>query len=320
MSPNPPLRHQLRQGTMSPKTRRLLDLYEDEAVVRLAARTVPGYHNHIGRFLLWLDARGVALAEVKTEDLQKHQSDLYALRKKDGKPYSTGYQAGRFTALKSLFGFLYRRGYMLHDPSASIEMPRLETRLPRAIITKEEVRRILAAPPRRSAQGLRDRAMLETLYSTGLRVSELANLHVHDVDTEERVLRIVRGKGGKDRNVPLTRAAADAVERYLLRGRPRLVARHSNGWLFLSNQGFHLHRWIVGRIVHRYTREAKVKKPVTCHTFRHTVATHLLRGRADIRHIQALLGHASLSTTERYTRVEVQDLKRVLERSHPRGR
>jgi site-specific recombinase XerD len=195
----------------------------------------------------------------------------------------------------------------------------MEKRLPRTILTPREVLRILDAVDTRSPQGLRDRAILETFYATGIRASELTGLTPYDVDTEERVLRVVLGKGGKDRNVPLTRAACRAIERYLEKGRPRLVRARCR-YLFLGSWGGKLNRGMLSLIVRHWTQAAGVKKPVTCHVFRHSVATHLLKGRADIRHIQVLLGHASLGTTERYTRVELQDLKQVIRRAHPRGR
>ena len=134
------------------------------------------------------------------------------------------------------------------------------------------------------------------------------------------MLRVILGKGRKDRNVPLTRAAAEAIEAYLARGRPKLVGREKVRFLFLQDRGGKMDRATACRIVQAWTEEAGVKKHVTPHTFRHTVATHLLKGKADIRHIQSLLGHASLGTTQRYTRVEVSDLKQVIERAHPRGR
>jgi integrase/recombinase XerD len=302
------------------KTRRVLELYEDQLHVRYAPRTPPAYMAHVRAFLDWLSGKGLDLLEVRAKDLHAYQSHLYALRRKNGRPYAAAYQATRLVVLKHLFRFLHRRGYLLHDPGADIELPRLEKRLPRTILTSAEVRRILEAPDVKTPRGLRDRAMLETLYATGIRVSELCHLTPYDVDTEERVLRVVLGKGRKDRNVPLTRAAAEAIEAYLLKGRPRLAGRQKARFLFLQDRGGGMDRSTACRIVRERAEEARVKKHVTPHTFRHTVAAHLLKGRADIRHIQALLGHASLGTTQRYTRVEVSDLKKVIERAHPRGR
>ena len=172
----------------------------------------------------------------------------------------------------------------------------------------------------KSPKVLRDRAILETLYATGMRVAELCALRVSDVDTEDLLVRIVMGKGRKDRNVPLTPAAGRAIDAYLMLGRAKLLARTPRKELFVGERGAKLHRAVVNKLILPWAKKAGIKKHVTCHTFRHSVATHLLRNRADIRHIQVLLGHASLKTTERYTRVEIEDLKRVVARAHPRGR
>lgn len=320
ITPNPPPRHGSQGGCVSTKTKDLLQLYTEDLRLRSAERTVAQYVAEIHVFLAWLDERGLELHEIRTEDLVAYQADLYASRKKDGKPYAVASQRGRLVALKSLFRFLQRRGYVLTNPAASVPLPRRDKHIPRTILSQEEARRILDAVMGKSARELRDRAILETFYATGIRAAELANLRVEDIDTAERLLRVVLGKGAKDRNVPLTAAAAEAIETYLVRGRRSLVGPQGSPFLFLGMKGVKLDRARLNRIVHEWTRAAGVKKNATCHTFRHSVATHLLKGHADIRHIQALLGHASLSTTERYTRVEISDLRAVLRRAHPRGR
>jgi len=304
---------------MSAKTGHLLKLYEDDATVRYEKKTGHEYLREVGSFLTWLEGRGVELASARADDVLAYQSHLYAQRKPNGKPYSSGNQKNRIKAIKSFFRFLYRRGYLLQNPAASVEYPRMERRLPRVILTREEARRILEAPDMKTPAGLRDRAIFETFYGTGIRSAELSNLTPDDVDTEEGVLRVIRGKGRRDRNVPLTRAAAAAIDAYLTKARPKLVRREKR-FLFLQNRGAKMDSGTLSRLVQQWARKARVKKHVTCHTFRHSVATHLLKGRADIRHIQALLGHASLATTERYTHVEIQDLKEVVRRAHPRGR
>jgi integrase/recombinase XerD len=204
---------------------------------------------------------------------------------------------------------------VIFDPAAALEMPRVDKRLPRVVLTRDEARRIVEAPGTKSPRDLRDRAMLETLYATGIRATELCNLTPYDVDTEDLVLRVVLGKGRKDRRVPLTTAA-------VARGRDQLVDPGGRRvrQLFLKDKGTKMDRATAARIVRHWAQEADVDKRVACHSFRHAVATHLLKGGADIRHIQALLGHASLDTTQRYTKVEIQDLKDAVERAHPRGR
>ncbi len=317
---------------MSAKDPRLLALFEDDAHVRFATRTAEHYLANVRAFLMWTRTQGLSLRDVRGEDVRHYQGELFARRKLDGRPLAAASIALRLIAVRTFFRFLLRRNYVLFDPTGTIELPRIEKRLPRVILTEVEARRLVTAPKGRDPISLRDRAMLEVLYATGIRVSELVHLKPEDADTEERVLRIVMGKGQKDRNVPLTRAAARAIDAYqalgrgallgtvpfVVRGRPR--SGEPANRLFLRAKGGALTRTDMSQIVSSWAGKARVKKHVTCHTFRHSVATHLLRARADIRHIQALLGHKSLSTTERYTHVEISDLKRVVERAHPRGR
>ena len=257
---------------------------------------------------------------MRTSDLLANQTELIGAHKRDGKPYSAGYHQNHVSAVKALFRFLARRSYLLQDPAAALEMPKGEARLPRVILTKDEARRILEGASGVSPRELRDRAILETLYASGIRASELSALTPQDVDTEERTLRVVLGKGRKGRAVPLTRAAGRALEAYLAQGRGRLLRHPTTPWLFVSDWGVQCRDSSLNTMIRGYAKRAGVRKRVTCHTFRHSMATHLLRGHADIRHIQVLLGHRSLQSTERYTRVEIQDLREVVRRAHPRGR
>jgi integrase/recombinase XerD len=317
-----PLRQENQQASLSPKDERLFPLFEQDLAARYARRTAEHYRADARAFLIWLARGALSLKDVRAEDLHRYQGELFAQRKLDGHPLSASSIALRLIGVRTLFRFLVRRGYVLFDPTDALELPRVEKRLPRVILTEAEARRIVTAPSGHRPAELRDRALLETLYATGLRVSELIRLRPEDVDTDDRLLRIVHGKGGKDRNVPLTTAAARALEMYLVQGRPQLVATAAqpSGRLFLRERGSAMTRTSVGEVVRRWSTKARLKKHVTCHTFRHSVATHLLRARADIRQIQALLGHQSLSTTERYTHVEISDLRRAIERAHPRGR
>lgn len=296
---------------MSAKTRRLLSFYREHLELHYSERTAPDYLSHVRSFLDWAVGRGLELPDIRTRDLQSYQNELLGARKRDGTPYSLGFHHNRLVAIRSLFRFLYENGYLLHDPARSVELKQKEKRLPRVVLTLTEARRILEA----ARVNLRDRAILETLYATGIRASELANLELGDVDTREKTLRIVLGKGKRDRYVPLTTTASEAIDAYLELGRPASECRY----LFLGDKGGKCHRAVLSRMVSRYANKARIRKHVTCHTFRHSVATHLLKGRADIRHIQKLLGHSSLNTTERYTRVEISDLREVIARAHPRA-
>jgi integrase/recombinase XerD len=318
LSPNPPTRHGNQQGSLSASEAKLFRAFVEDTETRFAARTAEHYVADVREFLAHLSAKETAIADVRAEDLQRYQGGLYAATKRSGRPYAASTIQTKLVAVKTFFRFLVRRKALLFDPSAQLELPRVERHLPRTILTETEAHRIVTAPRGKAPLILRDRAILETLYGTGMRVGELIKLRPEDVDTEGQLVRIIEGKGRKDRNVPLTTAAARAIAAYLTHGRPFLLRREP--WLFLSERGKRLHRARVGGFVKAWAKAAGVKKNVSCHTFRHSMATHLLRGRADIRQIQALLGHRSLSTTERYTHVEVSDLRRVIERSHPRGR
>jgi len=309
--------HRVRAAQRSEK---LVRLFEDHVYVRYARRTASGYMRAVGVFIAWLASRGLSLVDVRPGDVLAYQVDLTSARKKDGKPYSTYDHVHRLSSLKTLYRFLNRRGLMLYDPSAGVEYPRADLRLPRGILSIHEVRRIIEGVEGDEPHALRDRAILEVLYATGIRASELANLKVVDIDTEEKVLRVVLGKGRKDRNVPLTTAAAETIEAYLNEARPQIPLSTHSPLLFLAERGGRMHTSTLNEAVKTWTQKAGIRKRVTCHTFRHSVATHLLKGGADIRHIQVLLGHASLVSTERYTHVEISDLKKVVKRAHPRGK
>ena len=316
-----PLRHETQQSSLSKKADRLLTHYRHDLELRHAERTADSYASSVNAFLSWLTSKHVDLAQTRTEDVEAYLSHLYARRKRGGKAYAIGTQTAHLTAVKSLFRFLYKRGYLLRDPAASVAFPRPEKRLPRVILSQEEVRRILdTAAGAKAPLELRDRAILETFYATGIRVSELAKLSPSDVDTQEGMLSVRLGKGRKDRNIPLTPVAAEAIDAYLRDGRPKLLRPRGARTLFLASRGGTLHRGELSRIVGAWAKRAGVDKAVTCHTFRHSVATHLLKGGADIRHVQALLGHRFLDTTARYARVVVDDLRQLLEASHPSER
>ncbi len=253
-------------------------------------------------------------------DVEAYQSHVCTLRQKDDTPYSIAEQTQRIASVKKLFRFLCQRGYLLSDPSGAVRYPRPEKRLPHTILTRTEARRLVEAITAKTPLALRDRAILEVFYGTGIREGELAKLKCTDVDVEDRILRVVQGKGSKDRNLPLTRAAAQAIEAYLTEGRPRIRGAMKSRWLFLALRGGRMYASLLNEIVQDAARAAGIEKHITCHTLRHSVATHLLKGGADIRHIQKLLGHSCLSSTEIYTHIEISDLSKVLKRSHPRGR
>lgn len=223
-----------------------------------------------------------------------------------------------FGVIRGFFAFLVARGFLLSDPARSLHV-RASRRLP-VVLTEAEARRLVNAPSRGDAFGQRDRAILEILYGSALRAGECFRLDVTDLDLADAVLFVRDGKGRKDRIVPLSGQAVQALDAYLRDARPELVRRANEPALFLSQYGRRLSRAPLFQLVKRHARRANIRKAVYPHLLRHTCATHLLQGGADVRHVQELLGHKKLETTALYTHVATADLKAVFRRCHPRER
>jgi integrase/recombinase XerD len=266
----------------------------------------------------WLAERSVSRpAEVTKPMLDAYQRSLFYRRKKDGDPLAFSTQAQRLGAVRSFFEWLARENRILSDPAAALELPQEAKRLPRAVLSSSEAERILALPDLATPLGLRDRAMMELLYATGVRRAELANLAVFDLDVERRALMVREGKGRKDRMIPTGERAAVWCERYLAEARPELAPDPDNGVLFLTVTGLKIHIENLGRLIASYVRDSGVGKPGACHLFRHTMATLMLEGGADIRYVQQMLGHANISSTQIYTRVSLRALEAVHSSTHP---
>jgi len=213
--------------------------------------------------------------------------------------------------------WLARQRIVPVDCSRELQMPRLPRRLPRWVPTVQQIERILAQPDLSTFSGIRDRAMLELLYSTALRRMELARLQVFDVELESGLVNVRGGKGGRDRVVPLGHRAAKWVGTYLREARPAMLPAHREGAIFLTDYGEPFRKNRLGDLVRRYVGRARIRAPGACHLFRHACATHMLENGADIRYIQSMLGHADLSTTQIYTRVSIARLKTVHDATHP---
>ncbi len=285
----------------------------------LSANTVAAYRRDLARYARALRARGVADGSGATaEDVAAFVAELSGATHGDGRPYRATSIVRAFSAVRSFHRFLVREGEAAQDPSGAVVRPRLPRSLPRPLPV-DEVLRLLSEPQEDTPAGLRDRAVLETLYGAGIRVSELTGLDVDDVDLEEGSARVF-GKGGKERDVPLGTYACQALAAYLTRSRPVLAVGRSRGALFLSQRGGRLSRQACGRLVAEYARRAGIRTRVTPHTLRHSFATHLLEGGADVRVVQELLGHASVATTQVYTLVTEEHLREVYFTTHPRAR
>ncbi|HET8969663.1 MAG TPA: site-specific tyrosine recombinase XerD [Candidatus Nanopelagicales bacterium] len=299
----------------------LVRTYLDHLVVErgLAANTIAAYRRDLRRYLDFCAARGI------TEPEQVHETDvsdfLAELRRGDeDHPALAASSAARTViAVRGLHRFAVREGRTTHDPGRLVRPPAPAQRLPKAIPV-ESVERILAAAGfDQTPAALRDAALLELLYGCGARISEAVGLDVDDVDLEQGTV-LLRGKGGKARLVPVGRAALAAVGAYLVRGRPALVsAGRGTSALFCNVRGGRLSRQAGWTVLRRAAERAGVSAPVSPHTLRHSFATHLLDGGADVRVVQELLGHASVTTTQIYTLVTVDRLREVYAQTHPRA-
>ncbi|RMF83660.1 MAG: site-specific tyrosine recombinase XerD, partial [Nitrospirae bacterium] len=282
------------------------------AVERAAApRTVAAYRRDLAAWVAHLAGAGKGPEAATAADLEGHLEALH----RQGLAASSVNR--RLSALRGLYRFLVAEGLAAADPTERVEGPRRRRPLPDHL-DLEEVGRLLSQPDTGRPEGLRDRAMLELLYGSGLRVSELVALGEEAVHPEAGFVQVV-GKGGKGRIVPCSEPALAWIERYREEGRPRLLRGRTARPLFVTARGRGLSRQWVGRLVDRYARAAGIRRRVTPHTLRHTFATHLLEGGADLRLVQAMLGHADIATTQIYTHVTRDHLREIVERFHPRG-
>ncbi|MES9903778.1 MAG: site-specific tyrosine recombinase XerC, partial [Sedimenticola sp.] len=270
------------------------------------------------RFIQWCDERGLSQPQEITKPiLERYQRHLYYYRKPDGKPLTLGSQLGCLAPIKTFFKWLTQENHLLYNPASELMLPRQPKRLPRDILSVSEVETILATPDHETPSGLRDRAILETLYSTGLRRMELPALKVYDIDQHRAIVMVREGKGRRDRVIPIGERALAWVEKYLNESRPQLLLNIHEEALFLNDYGDPLARDALARKVKHYMNQAGIKKAGSCHLFRHAMATHMLDNGADTRFIQAMLGHADLATTQIYTHVSVEKLKEIHAATHP---
>lgn len=279
---------------------------------RLSLNTVEAYGQDIRRFQTEQGCRDLEeLREMKRQDMVTHLS----LLKDQG--LSPASLSRHLVALRSFFRFLIAEGRLEADPTENVEFPSLWKRLPR-VLSQDEVLALLEQPDRRTLLGRRDSAMLELLYATGLRVSELITLSLNNIRLEAGYL-ISYGKGSKERIVPLGEVACQRVEEYLRQVRPLLSKGDENHLLFLNRFGKGLSRQGFWKLTKRYARAAGIKGWVTPHSLRHSFATHLLEGGADLRSVQKMLGHADIATTQIYTHVRRERLQALYDKFHPRS-
>jgi integrase/recombinase XerD len=293
----------------------LLDEFSDTLWLEdgLSRNTLDSYRRDLNKFADWLEAHQVAsILQTNHGHIQGYLADLFVVQQ--AKASSTG---RNLSSLKRLFRYLLRQNKITVDPTLQIDTPKLPRNLPKTL-TEQDVEMLLAAPDAQTPLGLRDRTMFEVLYATGLRVSELVELHLGQVSMDMGIVRVT-GKGNKERLVPLGEEALDWLRHYLQDGRSVLLGGQITDDLFVTARGEGMTRQMFWYLIKKHARQGGLNKPLSPHTLRHAFATHLLNHGADLRVVQMLLGHADISTTQIYTHVARERLKQLHAKHHPRG-
>lgn len=270
-------------------------------------------------FAGFLEEEGIVeIDQLTREVLEDYQQELAFTLTATGKPLAVRTQGKRLSVIKGFSRYLKEHDYLIHDPGAIIKLPRQAKQLPRAILDEPEIKKLIAAPDTRTNRGYRNRVIVELLYDTAIRRSEIADVKITDIDLDGGFL-LVRGKGNKERVVPVSGRVSGLVRNYILAVRPAFINGDDPAYLILNRWGRRMDANGVWAVVKRCGKLAKLDK-VTTHTLRHTCATHMLRNGAPIRHIQEMLGHESLETTMIYTHVTINDLKEIHAKYHPSER
>lgn len=291
---------------------------EWSASMNYSSETTKTRNNAIHRFIVWCDERGLGKPQdITSAILERYRRHLFHYRKTNGEPLSFSTQHSNLAPLKAFFKWLSKENHILYNPASEFELPKLPKRLPKHILSFEEIEDLLRHTQIHGDIGIRDRAIMETFYSCGIRKMELVNLKIHDIDLQRGTLVIFEGKWKKDRVVPIGDRACAWVKKYLEEVRPQLVADDDPGNVFLTEYGEPFIKKRISDLVRKYLDAVGIDKPGACHLFRHSMATHMLENGADIRYIQMILGHVNLSSTEIYTQVSIKKLKQVHAATHP---
>ena len=294
----------------------LLKFDEHLRVLHRSASTVDSYTQNTRLFFMKVGVKDVRI--ITADMIETYIDDLFAYRDQKNKPYSTSTIGTKIRSIKRFFEYLEQRNIIFINPAESFKEPKRIKGL-KPVLTPNEVNQILEQPDLSTRAGIRDRTVLEVLYSTGIRRQELCNLRLYDIDLENKTLRVHMGKGKKDRVVPLGRHAARYLRDYILDIRSHFTRTNkANRIVFVNRFGEPINKYLVNILVRTYAQKAGITKKVTPHIFRHTFATSLINNNADIRYVQEMLGHADIRTTQEYLRVVKGDLKRVHQKTHPR--
>ena len=299
---------------LSPLVRAYLDALE---VRGFSPYTLKNLEHCLFRFLVWCEERALTrVSDITRPMILRYQRFVFHYRQVNGKPLGIRGQQHRLQAVIGLFRWLTRENYLLYNPATEIDLPKGEKRLPSRILSAEEADLVMNQPDLTDIIGVRDRAILEVLYSTGLRRMELCNLGVFDIDVDRGTLRVQQGKGRKDRMIPIGERAIAWVEKYLAEVRPQLVHEPDPGTLFVTHVGEAMGLNSMTQTVKNYVRAAGISTG-SVHIFRHSVATLMLENGADIRWVQAMLGHENIQSTELYTHISIRKLKEIHAMTHP---
>jgi integrase/recombinase XerD len=295
----------------------LLRYNEAMTVRNYSPRTLHRRESDIRRFVGWCDERGIDRPQGVTKPiLEGYQKHLFYYRQANGEPLSSTSRNHYITSVKQFFKWLTQENHLLYNPASELFVPRQTMTLP-TVLTIEEIEQLMQQPEIQTPYGLRDRAILEVLYSTGIRRSELCNLKLHDISLVQLTLYVRKGKGGKDRLLPLGERAAQWLDMYLRKVRPQLLLDINEEVLFLNDYGSMFSDNKLGDRVKRFMKNAGINAIGSCHLLRHAMATHMLENGADIRYIQAMLGHADLTSTQMYTHVSIRKLQEIHAQTHP---
>ena len=297
-----------------PQLDALADQFLNYLVVEkgLSEKTIASYGSDLARYFIYLRSKGVE--RVSANDMMLIIGHLFELEKTN---LSARSRARHLVALRGFYRFLVDEEVLAEDPSKRIDLPKIGLKLPE-VLSVEEVDRLLSIPDTTRAAGTRNAAMLELLYATGLRVSELVNLKRQDVNTEVCSLKVM-GKGASERIVPMGLHAREKLDFYIKNARPALLKGRESIYLFVARAGKPLTRQGFWKILKKYAEQSGIRKHITPHSLRHAFASHLLEGGADLRSIQMMLGHADISSTQIYTHVAQKHLQEIHEKYHPRG-
>jgi integrase/recombinase XerD len=284
-----------------------------------SADTVYGKHSRLKQFSRWCaDKRLQTIDQINLDVMDDFMAYLNSQRKpRDGQPLGVAHKRNVLTTVKVFVATMYRKGLLSRNSLEGIELPSIGRALPKALFSADEIERILAQPLQFGLKGIRDRATLEILFASGVRRGELLPVQIEDVDFEKQLLRVNHGKGRKERIVPISQRACEWLAVYISKVRPAISFVDSGNTLFLANNGKAYKPGKLSEMVSRYIRLAGIKRFGACHLFRHITATTMLDNGADLRQVQEMLGHASISTTQIYTHVSRQKLTEVYRKTHP---